>query len=198
MTSKRDLGPILAVAGAAIAMIAVIVGFIIIGGPGDARDKRIDHGRLAEIALAAGMASCVYSLTGEAPASLAEAFEVTARISRVDRPNSDCAGFTHGPALSSAPDAEYRKIDASHVEVCQTFVRAESDPPRYNDPNYPDVFYMNGPFNWPELSAPRPTAGRFCYALDLNERVAALSPNGVATVPLPEPTDAEPFPDEPQ
>ncbi len=165
MTSKRDLGPILAIAGAAIAVIAVVAGFIVIGGPGDARDKRIDHHRLSVVAEVARTAICAYAIAGEAPATIADAYEITYGTTVL--PDDDrCRGFSRDFSWS-APAAEYRKLDASRVEICQTFLRADSAPAQINDPLYPDVYYPEGPFGMRELAVARASAGRHCYEIKL-------------------------------
>jgi hypothetical protein len=165
MTSKRDLGPILAIIAAAVAIIAVVAGFIVIGGPGDARDKRIDHYRLSVVAEVAHTAICAYAIAGEAPASIAEAYDVTYGTTVL--PDDDrCRGFNRDFAWS-APAAEYRKIDAARIEVCQIFLRANTAPAQINDPILPDVYYPEGPFGMRELAAARPSAGRHCYEFNL-------------------------------
>jgi hypothetical protein len=168
MTRRRDLGPTLAIAGAAIALASIIAGFVLVGGPGDTRDRRIDHWRLAGVARTAAIANCAYALTKAAPESVAVALETITRRTH-DPHDYQCTGFEGGVTLPT-PTVEYRKLDASHIELCQTFLRPDPKPPRIHDPAYADVIYPDGPFGWRDLDVPRSSAGRFCYRVELSIR----------------------------
>lgn len=179
MTRRRNLGPILAIAGAAIALASIIAGFVLVGGPGDTRDRRIDHNRLAavaQIAEIAEIANCAYALTKVAPESVAVALETIARRTH-DPQDYRCSGFD-GRITLPTPLVEYRKLDASHIELCQTFLRPDPNPPRINDPDYPDVIYPEGPFGWRDLDVPRSSAGRFCYQVELSIHTEPTSMSG--------------------
>jgi len=168
MTRQRDLGPVLALTGAGAAVAAAIAGFILVGGPGDTRDKRIDHKRLASVAKAISLLDCAYAVYPDAPDSLASAAEALSKNPEAAIRNH-CAYLQEDGARGTT-EVEYRKLNASNVELCQTFLRAEPSPPRVGDPDYADMIYMDGPFGHPALDIPRPNAGRFCYALNLADR----------------------------
>ena len=55
----RNLGPVLALTGAGIAVVAVIAGFIAVGGPGDARERRLDGITMNRISAALRDKLCV-------------------------------------------------------------------------------------------------------------------------------------------
>lgn len=188
MTRQRNLGPALALTGAGIAAAAIIAGFIIVGGPGDARDKRLDHQRLAAVARLAALSSCAFTVTGTAPQDLETALKTLRETTGV-REMDQCS-YLDGTRVTSDDRVEYRPIDASHVEICQTFQRAEAEPPLYNDPNYADVIYADGPFGFEELNVKRPNAGRFCYTIALRK----LAPPVARPPELPMVAPPEPIP----
>lgn len=158
MTRNRDLGPILAIAGAALAVVAVIAGFIIIGGPGDARDRRLDEMTMQRVYAAAKMANCVFTLDGAAPAEIRDARERIAEAARVNPNQTECTYFTLN---SDMPSAAYSRLDESHIRVCAEFRRPY-------DPGPNDALErLNSSYaEFPELLEPRP-AGQHCYDIQM-------------------------------
>ncbi len=166
MTSKRNLGPILAIAAAAIAIAAVLTGFIIIGGPGDARDRRLDGATMSRVEDAISVAQCALNVTGSAPASIEEGYRVRPAPTETIPVPTLCGGdavarphLTTGDQPAAPGDVVYRANDATHVRICGNFRRPRSD--RDND-------YYYGPLGatYPQLSASRP-AGVHCYDIEL-------------------------------
>lgn len=168
MTSKRNLGPVLALTGAGIAIAAVITGFILVGGPGDARDRRLDGLTMSWITEGIQVAHCAYNATGAAPASIEEAHTVRAvPVNPVDAPAFCGRGEPprntrlHTGDQPAAPgDATYRAIDANHVRLCGDFRRPFS-------PDH-DGYEGYSPYQspYPQLGEARP-AGVHCFEIEL-------------------------------
>lgn len=170
MTRKRDLGLPLAIAGSIAVVGAVIAGFIIVGGPGDARARRLDDQTMERIASSVQLAQCAFISNGQAPATMDEAMSAPAKSSVT--PGERCGSFQSDRTLrdigSGQPDrpgdVTYNVIDASHVRLCGNFrtsfnhAEAELAPTRW--------------ISWPELEQDRP-AGPFCYELELKPEAQA-------------------------
>lgn len=169
MTSKRDIGPILAIAGAAIAVIAVIAGFIVIGGPGDARDRRLDElttGRLMDIF---NVVQCAYNGSGAAPASFDAAASAQGRIAKGEplqpcnfgMPAERLAVFS-GRTPPNPGDISYEGTGTAKVTLCANFRRPAEDEfcngVCYRDPRT-SMFSTAHP------------AGIHCYNVELTESV---------------------------
>jgi hypothetical protein len=164
MTSRRDLGPLLAAVGGALVLGAVIAGFIAVGWPGDARAERLDNMTMERIASSVQLAQCAFMTSGQAPETIAEALSVPARNSVT--PGNRCGDFQSDRALrdirSGQPekpgDVTYSVVNADHVRLCghfrTPFNRAEAR------------IAPSAWISWPELEQDRP-AGQFCYDLEL-------------------------------
>jgi hypothetical protein len=131
MTHKRNLGPVLALVGAGIALAAVIAGFIIVGGPGDARDRRLDEMTSQRVLAIARVAQCAYSTSRTAPATLDAALKARGRLSTdpKDTEEVDCATaiyqnqFTvqQGRTPPNFGDVSYDVIAPDRIVVCGNF-----------------------------------------------------------------------------
>ena len=154
--------------GAAVALIvaAIVIALSSDGVWGSGRADRIDHWRLAAIAGAIGVAECAYKVSGNAPATLVEGRELVKQNRRNLRgtPCYPRESFTNDTPRGQL---EYERVGPTRIRVCNTFLRADLDPPLINDPGFPDVIYPNGPFGFAALNIPRPMAGRFCYDVGL-------------------------------
>lgn len=180
MTSKRNLGPVLALTGAGIAVAAVITGFIVTGGPGDARDRRLDDMTMARVVHLSRVAQCAYNLTGTTPATVQEGQEISAR-SAATGADDGCAGVRAsrradpagtGAAPGAPDDATYEKLDDSHVRLCDVF-RRPFDPKGSNVESFNplhDAYH-------PELTAARPTGGKHCYDITM---IDEAKPSGLS------------------
>ena len=171
MTSKRDLGPLLAIAGGTVVVAAVIAGFLAVGGPGDARDRRLDNLTMTKIETLADGAQCAYSWSGK---TFETAEEVLAAVDKVLGSGGEFAcrhfssnlrdvAFGRDARPGNPGDVTYALLDDSHIRVCGNF-RRPFDPDRA----YPYTFgyQPDGPT---EFSRPRP-AGVHCYEIKLVER----------------------------
>jgi hypothetical protein len=169
MTSKRDLGPILAIAGAAIALIAVIAGFIIIGGPGDARDRRLDEMTTGRVMDIFNVVQCAFNGTGAAPSTFEAAASALGRIAK-DEPLQPCnfgmpterLAVLSGRTPPNPGDISYEANAPNRVTLCANFRRPDEGE------------FCNGVcIRDPRTSiftAARPT-GIHCYDLELTESV---------------------------
>jgi hypothetical protein len=172
MSQKRNLGPILALTGAGIALAAVIAGFLITGGPGDARDRRLDDMTTSRLHAVASMVGCAFVLNGSAPLDIdaARASIETFIRTHVDPPQ--CSHFTPGGHFSpelSLPSADYTRLDDTHIRLCADFRR-----PYTPTPDYQPEFRSLDSIVFPELETSRP-AGRHCYDIELTRPPAPLS-----------------------
>lgn len=176
MTSRRNLGPALALTGAGIAVAAIIAGFILVGGPGDARAERLDQIALDRINSAIGTAQCAYRATGKAPATIEDARQVYAKAQTPTDPPLLCGGqpvrdehISTGSEPPAPGDVVYSAKDAIHVRICSNFRRALTERDRQN------VYFAFSEI-YPDVLAPRP-AGVHCYDIDLSKAAPAAEPS---------------------
>ncbi len=130
MTSKRNLGPAIALTGAGIAVAAVIAGFVVVGGPGDARERRLDAMTIGRITDMMNIVQCAFNGTGVAPASFADALNATGWTDQ-NRSNVACrlgiessyfaAADTDTPTTPGS--ATYKALGSDSVRVCANFRR---------------------------------------------------------------------------
>jgi hypothetical protein len=161
MTRRRDLGPALAIAGAAIALASTIAGFVLVGGPGDTRDRRLDEMTMTELHEVAATARCAFVLEGKTFASMDEMRIAIGRLTNAS-PNGrvDCEMYAIDTVVSAT---EYSRISDDRIRLCATFRRpTQNSPPDQIDPTLRGAQW--GYF--PELAEARP-AGRHCYDIQL-------------------------------
>lgn len=130
MTRRRDLGPALALTGAGIAAIAVVAGFVTVGGPGDSRDRRLDEMTVQRISEMMSIIQCAFNRSATAPASFADAMASTGWIDK-DRNGIACilgadagvfaAADTDKPANPGS--VTYKALDRDSVRICANFRR---------------------------------------------------------------------------
>ncbi len=154
MTRQRDLGPALALAGGGIALAAAVAGFLVVGGPGDARDKRLDVAISDHIQNIGTMASCAFAINGTIPDSTDELERIVEQVWGDRTDIMDCSNRDF--PQSSETKVEYLRIDANRLRLCATFRR----PAAQQELNRLSAFF-------PALRAARP-AGRQCYELDMS------------------------------
>ncbi len=186
MTRNRDLGPILAIAGAAIAVVAVVAGFMVIGGPGQVRDERLDEITANRIWRLVNVVNCAFNATGTAPASV-EAAHAT-RVPSFYPTNGPplCGDYDTSDKFEVAEetgpikqgDVSYVALNARSVKVCGNF-RAESSD---RDHMYPAAGFRF----YPILVQPHPS-GTHCYELEL---INTASPP--LTLPMSDPFSVAP------
>jgi hypothetical protein len=153
MSRRPDLGGAIALLGAVAVVVAVIAGYVAIGGPGKARDLRLDAERLATLQTLAAGAQCAYGFTGRAPASIAQI-----RTDFLERRGAVETGVCSGFSLpeTQAATLAYRVDGADHIVLCADFARPS-----------PPAEEVTPTWSAPELAVPRPTAGRHCYRIRL-------------------------------
>lgn len=168
--TQRNLGPVIALTGAGIAIAAVIAGFIAVGGPGDARERRLDGMTMTRISQTLSVVQCAFNATGAVPATLQDAAKTReAEPSSNPDPNyapSMCGEHTPSPDRvttgdqpATVGDVTYRPTGGNGISLCGNFRRAyKSDEPR-------DGYY---PFDgaYPQLNEAR-AAGIHCFEVEL-------------------------------
>lgn len=166
MTSKRNLGPAIALTGAGIAVAAVIAGFIVVGGPGDARERRLDGITMTRISQTLGIVQCALHATGAVPASLQDAVNTRAKFPDTKSVPPMCGEtqpftdrVTTGDQPATLGDVTYRPTGGAGVSVCGNFRRAHNANDRLDG-----YFPLDGVY--PQLDEARP-AGIHCYEIQL-------------------------------
>ena len=154
MTSKPDLGLIVAVVSGIVIIAAIIAGLVAVGGPGDARERRLDDLHYQAIGEVATAAQCVYAETGVLPASIEEARLSVADISVGE---GECARVALRYDLESVVGYDVAAPD--HINLCADFRRPTAPGDRRQRQDYADRF--------PELAEPRTEIGRRCYLIQV-------------------------------
>lgn len=163
MSQKRDLGPILAIAGGAVAIAAVITGFIVIGGPGDARDRRLDQMMLNRVTTVLNLAQCVFDETGATPKGLGDTKDIG--IQNPDGGWPTCALGNSAEQIAGLTDANisapgtvsYEASSTSRIRICANFRRPSL--PSSNVGCYNNLGYV-------EFEEPH-DAGAHCFDIEL-------------------------------
>ena len=167
MTRSRDLGPILAMAGAAIAIVAVIAGFLVVGGPGDARERRLDEMTISRLNDVFNIVQCAYNGSKTVPGSFADAIKAQGQIAR-NEPLQPCnfgiapenLPVITGSAPPTSGSISYEATGPSSVRLCANFRRPLEAP---NCNGICDNSYRRAIF---QTAHP---AGVHCYDLELTE-----------------------------
>jgi hypothetical protein len=163
MTAKRNLGPVLALTGGGIAIAAVIAGFMITGGPGDARDRRLDELTRGRVTTVLNLAQCAFDEAGAAPAQLVDVEGI--RVQNPDGGWPTCALGESSEQIAgladpnvSAPGAvTYEMSSTSHIRICANFRRPS--PPSGKVECFESLGYS-------EFEKPHP-AGAHCFDIEL-------------------------------
>ncbi|MES1203579.1 MAG: hypothetical protein ABUS57_19255 [Pseudomonadota bacterium] len=169
MTNKLDAGMLIGIVSGAAVIAAIIAGFIAVGGPGDARARRLDQAQLDDMAQIADAAQCAYSYKRAIPASLAE-IDTDIRDRQFNVSSCEDAATPKNTAIAYAP------AGADSIELCADFQRPysanETDTPGY-------VLGRNFRGHFPELRQPRASGGRHCYRV----RLLNLAPDDTPLTP---------------
>ncbi|MEZ6028885.1 MAG: hypothetical protein R3C46_03955 [Hyphomonadaceae bacterium] len=128
MSQKRNLGPILALTGGGIAIAAVIAGFIVIGGPDQTRDRRLDEMTEDRVADLVRTVQCAYFANGEAPDTIEQVSvsvtEWPRRLpivcNRFDEIEARQSGRTAAEPIEPG-DVTYQKVSKDSVRVCAIY-----------------------------------------------------------------------------
>lgn len=156
MSSRPNLGTLIAAGAATAVVVAVVAGYLSVGSPGDARALRFDAARLDAMRDIAEAAQCVYSKTGAIPASLG-ALEDGVRAAASAEGCETVSGRFAAPANSGV---DYAVESADHIQLCATFAR----PTDRRAPMRPRAYNFAA---FPELAEERAAAGRHCYSVRL-------------------------------
>jgi hypothetical protein len=154
MTRKPDLGVMLGAAGGVLALGAIIAGFLIVGGPGDARARRLDDMVAQEMQQTAYAAQCAYWLTGRAQGSMATV-ESVIQDKRSEAEALNCTAS----AQPDKPRVTYAATDTAHIRLCGDFRHPS------HDAEDPSASWRTDEF--PELRQPRQGIGPHCYDVEL-------------------------------
>lgn len=172
MTRQRDIGRILAIAGASVAVLAIVAGFVIVGGPGNARDRRLDDLTSQRISQIVGVVQCAFDASGVAPIDYPTAAKTRSAINGPGQPPALCDSngglqprLVAGETPISSGDLTYLETGPTQVKICGKF----------NTANDAASSQMGYPFSevYPALRDPHP-AGVHCYTLDLVKSNAAF------------------------
>ncbi len=162
----RNLGPVLALTGAGIAVVAVIAGFIAVGGPGDARERRLDGITMNRISAALSVVQCAFNATGAVPATIEEAANTRAKLPTPQSPpplcketSSPASDIISGNQPAAPGDVTYQPTGGAGVTLCGNFRR----PHAYQD-REAGYYPMNSAY--PQLDEARP-AGVHCFNIEL-------------------------------
>ena len=174
--SERSLGPILAAAGGVVVLAAVIAGFIAVGGPGDARDRRLDGLTIGRIQDVLQIARCAFNGNGVAPASIEEARQARGWQSE-GQPTVPCDLGTRPDeipvSIGSKPakpgDVTYERASNSIARVCGNFRKPSTSSRDACNGNC-----MRG-MPYDAIYVDRPVAGVHCFDVEL--AVASKQPN---------------------
>ena len=166
MTKRPDLGPILAIAAAAVAGVAIIAGFIIVGGPGNARDRRLDDLTTQKIGQIVGVAQCAFDASGVAPIDYPTAAKTRSLPPAPNLPPAFCDSgigvqltVGAGDAPAAPGDITYQDVGPTEIRICANFHTQQTrDEGAQVVLPYSDIY--------PTLADPHP-AGVHCYVLAL-------------------------------
>lgn len=169
MTSKRspqgrEWGMPLALTGLGLVVAAVIAGFIAVGGPGDARDRRLDEMTMGRIHDVLNISQCAFNGTGTTPASIDEARQTQGWLNRGNTPGAcslntrpDQVPVSTGASPARQGDVTYERKSTDQIRICGNFRR----------PSNPHDNFCNGicvrDSPYAELLEPRPKAGVHCF-----------------------------------
>jgi hypothetical protein len=183
MMLPRNLGPMLAITGAVVASAACIAGFIVIGGPGDARANRLDMATMQRVAAVADAAQCGFRRKGAAPKTMDDIKQEAEKDTDASQLPPGCQYVDR--RLAQESDAvEYSAPDLNHVRICAKFERPTRQ--RANEYSYG----WDSPIG--ELHQERKQAGRYCFNIELvNPQPVIISP-GISDSP------SQPGPDTPK
>jgi hypothetical protein len=159
MWTPRSAGDWLAVALASVASASVIAGFVIIGGPGKARDIQQDDARLQAVVSTAEALNCYSRGVGPLPADLQIARQALAEPGSPARLAQGCSNVDWKDDPISGEPFEIHPVDDQHAEICAVFARAGDGAPQ--------GYYYGSGATYINAETLRPEAGQFCYTVNL-------------------------------
>jgi hypothetical protein len=159
MPAPRDKGDWLALALGGVTLAAVIAGFFIVGGPGRARDLKLDARRLEALTQTAAALGCYRRGIGPLPESITDARAAFDRAGSAARLADGCAGaeWVDDPVTGTPFEIERAGVDGARL--CADFLR-----PAVKNEALQTYWLVPGLI---DTGVPRPDAGRFCYPVNL-------------------------------
>ncbi|MEZ5937501.1 MAG: hypothetical protein R3C52_04700 [Hyphomonadaceae bacterium] len=172
MTRQDRLGVwVAAIAGVAL-IAAIVAGFAMVGGPGDARARRFDDQTMRRINVLAGGAACMWRLDGEIPKDK-EAITSWFDNFRQTHPDETCSGYYRYDYNDDFSAIDYSTSEAGAIRLCAEFRR-----PSRGDM---ETMALGDDPDFPVLREKRLEAGRHCFDLSLTDiprEVSALKGAG--------------------
>lgn len=147
---------------AAIIIAAIIGGLMMVGGPSQARDEKIDAKRLSNMQQTARVISCYAHNENDVPQTSQPAKtalderNIIPRLSANGRPN--CASLKWETDPVTKEEFEFQRISKNSFELCAVFIRKGNSRRGQNRTVY------NRNRNVLDTTQPRERAGRHCYS----------------------------------
>jgi hypothetical protein len=151
-----DVGAWIAGLGAVVVSAAIVVGYLSIPDPGEARALRLDNASLMTMQRIAASAQCAYTFTGHAPASIEDI-----RTAFLEHRTSVAGGIC---TIVQFTDAEAQTISYSAASEDSISLCAEF---RLPSPKGTATNEFTMLTDFPELQQQRLSAGRHCYIIRL-------------------------------
>lgn len=178
MIRLRNVGPVLALTGAGIAAAAIIAGFVIVGGPGNARDERLDQLTLQRVNTVIAVVQCAFNASGLAPATFQSALDTRPAPNDVYSGAQSCGDgqlLNHirieGAETPKPGEVTYSASGPTLIKVCANYRAA-------NDTRIPNA---RGQWDPPYPTTDAHPAGVHCSDIDL---VTTLPPSATQS-PVP-------------
>ena len=143
---------------AAVIIAAIIGGLLMVGGPGKARDQKIDAKRLSNMHMTARVISC-YALDNDGlPQNSATAKKALESRSIKAGEKQRCRNLKWEVDPVTEEEFEYKRLEQKSFELCGVFLR-EGD----NQSGQRRPVYNANSRNVLDTSPSREASGRFCY-----------------------------------
>jgi hypothetical protein len=156
MKRKSDTGSVLAALGAALVVLAVIAGLVVLYAPTNHNLRLRFQESLASVADTGRLARCAWIVAGDAQVS--ETAAVEALKSRQDRTQKVGCGWYVSLGDLPASDVEWTRLGASSVKLCMNVVVSPRQDVRRGE--VPD-------FTFQEINNGEIGEGHRCWTLDL-------------------------------
>jgi hypothetical protein len=163
MKGPSSAGDWLAIALVGLASASVIAGFVIIGGPGKARQVQQDDARLRALTQTAEGLNCYARGAGALPGDMTDVRAAIEDPGSPARLAEGCSNASWADDPITGEAFEVVPVDATKAQICAVFARPAAGYDAYMGDQYVDS------------ATARPEAGRFCYTVNLT-----ASPNGPA------------------
>jgi len=142
----------------AVITAAIIAGLIMVGGPGKARDQKIDAKRLNNMQMTARIISCYADYNEGLPETITPAKQAlgTGNLSRKDQ---RCLNLKWETDPVSGTEFEYKRLGEYSFELCGVFAREGLEQDRQRG-----MAYYNTRIGVLDTHKIRESSGRYCYS----------------------------------